>query len=99
MPMRRAVLMIRQAISPRLAIRMRLNIAAILSASRSLAFAALSSKCQMQGARRWYPAGPRFDRRSLARACHNTHGIKDIELGDEKIGHCSFGVRGGRTRV
>jgi hypothetical protein len=31
-----------------LAIRMRLNIAAILSASWPLAFAALSSKCQMQ---------------------------------------------------
>src|SRR5580700_1803540 len=54
MPMRRAVLMIRQAISPRLAIRMRLNIAAILSASRSLAFAALSSKCQMRGVMRWH---------------------------------------------
>jgi hypothetical protein len=44
--MRRAVLMMRQAISPRLAIRIRLNIALRNPANRPVGFAVPSGKCQ-----------------------------------------------------
>src|SRR6266478_31297 len=48
MPIRRAVLMIRQAISPRLAIRMRLNMRRALTPCRSLGFEASAAKSQLE---------------------------------------------------
>src|SRR5580700_2758297 len=48
MPIRRAVLMIRQAISPRLAIKMRLNMRRALTPCRPLGFAALAAKSQLE---------------------------------------------------
>src|SRR5580704_10410028 len=48
MPIRRAVLMIRQAISPRLAIKMRLNMRRALTPCRPLGFAASAAKSQLK---------------------------------------------------
>src|SRR3977135_4077849 len=47
MPKRRAVLMTRQAISPRLAIRIRLNMPRWTPQARHLGFAAEQRKCQL----------------------------------------------------